>query len=412
LAHQKRKQYFKEQPLKTSTPEKVGVSSARLSRIGPVMQRYVDESKLAGILTLIARRGRIVHLEKVGMMDIEANKPMQFDTIFRIYSMTKPITSVAVMMLYEEGCFQLGDPISRFIPDFQDVKVFAGETESGLELTEAEREITIWDLLTHTSGLSYGGAEDSPVDALYRKQIWERLEQKPETTLEDLVNTLTTLPLVHQPGAGWTYSMATDVLGYLVQVVSGMPFDEFLKGRIFEPLGMVDTDFYVPPEKIDRFAANYGPAEDGGLKVIDRPSSSQYAKPTTHPSGGGGLVSTAADYIRFAQMLLNRGEYDSLRLLGRKTIEFMTTNHLADGLHPFEDQAYGFGLGFDVRTSVARSQIMGSVGSFGWGGAANTNFWVDPQEELIGLLMLQFMPSGHYPVTPDFRVLTYQAIID
>ena len=398
--------------MKTITPEQVGVSSTRLSRIGPVMQLYVDEDKLAGILTLIARRGRIVHLEKVGMMDIEANKPMQFDTIFRIYSMTKPITSVAVMMLYEEGRFQLGDPISRFIPDFKHVKVFTGETTSGLELVDAEREITIWDLLTHTSGLSYGMAEDSPVDALYRKQIWERLEQKPETTLDDMVKTLAKLPLVHQPGAGWTYSMATDVLGYLVQVVSGMPFDEFLKGRILEPLGMVDTDFYVPAEKIDRFAANYGPAEEGGLKVIDRPSSSHYAKPTTHPSGGGGLVSTAADYVRFAQMLLNRGEYDGIRLLGSKTIEFMTMDHLADGLHPFEDQSYGFGLGFDVRTSVARSQIMGSVGSFGWGGAANTNFWIDPKEELIGLLMLQFMPSGHYPVVPDFRVLTYQAIID
>jgi CubicO group peptidase (beta-lactamase class C family) len=353
-----------------------------------------------------------VYSECFGMMDIEANKPMQFDTLFRIYSMTKPITSVAVMMLYEEGHFQLSDPISRFIPGFEDVKVLVKETESGLELANLEREITIWHLLTHTSGLSYGFDENDPVDKMCQKRIWRMLEQKPDTTLEQMVQELAWLPLAHQPGSAWRYSMATDVLGYLVQVVSGMPFGDFLKQRVFEPLGMVDTDFYVPQDKIERFAANYGPGEKGGLKVIDAPATSQFAKPTHHPSGGGGLVSTASDYVRFAQMLLNKGELDGVRLLGRKTIELMTMNHLPDEFRPFEDPSRGFGLGVGVLTDVARSQTLGSVGTYGWGGAANTIFWIDPQEELIGLLMLQFMPNNTYPVVPDFRVSVYQSIVD
>jgi CubicO group peptidase (beta-lactamase class C family) len=247
---------------------------------------------------------------------------------------------------------------------------------------------------------------------MIQKRIWGMLEREPGTTLERMIRELARLPLAYQPGSAWLYSLATDVLGYLVQVISGMPFDEFLKQRIFEPLEMVDTDFYVPEDKIGRFAANYGPGEDGGLQVIDPPATSQYAKPTAHPSGGGGLVSTASDYLRFAHLLLNKGELDGVRLLGRKTVELMTMNHLPDGLHPWEDPFRGFGLGVDVLTDVAKAQIPGSVGTYGWGGAANTNFWVDPREELIGLLMLQFMPSGTYPVIPDFKVLVYQSIID
>jgi CubicO group peptidase (beta-lactamase class C family) len=398
--------------MNTVKPDQVGCSPARLKRIGTAMQRYVDDDKIAGILAMVARRGQVVYSECFGMMDIEANKSMQFDTLFRIYSMTKPITSVAVMMLYEEGHFQLGDPILRFIPGFEDVKVLVKETESGLELANLEREITIWHLLTHTSGLSYGFDENDPVDKMYQKRIWRVLEQKPNTMLEQMIQELAWLPLAHQPGSAWRYSMATDVLGYLVQVVSGMPFGDFLKQRVFEPLGMVDTDFYVPQDKIERFAANYGPGEKGGLKVIDAPATSQFAKPTRHPSGGGGLVSTASDYVRFAQMLLNQGELDGVRLLGRKTIELMTMNHLPDEFHPFEDPSRGFGLGVGVLTDVARSQTLGSVGTYGWGGAANTIFWIDPQEELIGLLMLQFMPNNTYPVVPDFRVLVYQSIVD
>jgi CubicO group peptidase (beta-lactamase class C family) len=383
-----------------------------LERIGPVMQRYIDEGKVAGILPVVARRGHVVYAECFGMMDVEARKPMQFDTLFRIYSMTKPITSVAVMMLYEEGFFQLGDPISRFVPGFKDTQVLIKTAESGLELANLEREITIHHLLTHTSGLGYGIDEDDPVYDLIQERIWRMLDQRPDTTLEQIVQELAKVPLAHQPGSAWRYSLATDVLGYLVQVISGMRFDEFLRQRILEPLGMVDTDFYVPEDKIDRFSANYGPGQEGGLEVIDAPATSRYARPTSHPSGGGGLVSTASDYLRFAHMLLNKGELDGVRLLGRKTVELMTMNHLPAGCHPFEETYRGFGLGVAVITDVAKSQTLGSLGTYRWGGAANTTFWVDPQEELIGLLMLQFMPSDTYLVKQDFEVLVYQSIVD
>jgi len=397
--------------MKTAKPEQVGCSSERMKRIGMAMQRYVDENKIAGILAMAARRGQVAYSQCFGMMDIEANKPMQFDTLFRIYSMSKPITSVAVMMLFEEGHFHLADPVSRFIPAFEDAKVLVKATESGLELANLEREITIWHLLTHTSGLSYGFSENDAVDKMYAK-YHRTLEQKPDTNLGQTVREIARLPLAHQPGSAWRYSMATDVLGYLVQVISGMPFDEFLKQRVLEPLGMDDTDFYVPETKIERFAVNYGPGEQGGLRVIDAPATSRYAKPTAHPSGGGGLVSSASDYMRFAQMMLNKGELDGVRLLGRKTVELMTMNHLPHALHPFEDLSRGFGLGVDVVTDVAKSQTLGSVGTYGWGGAANTVFWVDPREELIGLLMLQFMPGDTYPVIPDFRVSVYQSIVN
>jgi CubicO group peptidase (beta-lactamase class C family) len=395
----------------TVEPEQVGCSSERLKRISTAMQRYVDEGKIAGILATVGRRGETAYARCSGLMDIEARKPVQFDTLFRIYSMTKPITTVAVMMLYEEGHFQLTDPVSRFIPGFENTKVLAKATESRLELANLEREISIWHLLTHTSGLSYGFDENDPVDEVYQKRLWSMLEREPNATLEQMVQVLAWLPLAHQPGSAWRYSMATDVLGYLVQVVSGKPFEDFLRQRICGPLGMVDTDFYVPEHKIGCFAANYGPDEEGGLKVIDAPATSRYAKPTTHPSGGGGLVSTAPDYMRFAQMLLNRGELDGVRLLGRKTVELMTIDHLAGAMLPFEDQGHGFGLGFRVLTDVARSRTLGSVGLYGWGGAASTHFWVDPKEELIGLLMLQFMPSDTYPVVPDFRLSVYQSLV-
>ncbi len=388
-------------------PEEIGLSAERLKRISPFMQRYVDSSKLAGTITMVARRGKVAHFECVGMMDKETNKPMKPDTIFRIYSMTKPITSVAVMMLYEEGLFQLTDPVSKFIPEFKDLKVFVKETESGIELTESKPEMAIWHLLTHTSGLSYGGDENLPVDAMYRKAV----VRPPDGTLREMVQKLGEIPLANQPGGLWRYSLSTDVLGYLVEVLSGQSFDVFLKERIFEPLGMVDTGFHVPAEKLNRFAANYTPTKDGKIEVFDEPAKSVFSKPRTFFSGGGGLVSTTADYIRFAQMLLNKGELDGERLLGRKTIDLMTMNHLPEGLHPFEDQAGGFGLGFSVAIDLAKSRSLGSAGSFGWGGAAATNFWVDSQEEIIGLFMTQLM-NNPYPVIQEFRVLVYQAIID
>jgi CubicO group peptidase (beta-lactamase class C family) len=376
------------------------------------MRRYVDEGKLAGLITLVARRGQVVHLGRFGMMDLEAGKAMQMDTIFRIYSMTKPIASVASMMLYEEGLFLLSDPVSRFIPGFEEVKVYVDETESGLELADPEREMTIWHLLTHTSGLVYGNPEGTPVEKLVWQADREAEKSSSDESLEEWVERLVKLPLAHQSGSAWHYGLSTDVLGYLVEVVSGMSLDTFLERRIFEPLGMVDTGFYVPQSKVDRLAANYGPGEGGGIVVIDAPATSVFAKPRRFLSGGGGLVSTIYDYLRFAQMLLNGGTLDGTRLLGRKAIELMTINHLPAHMHPFEDPAVGFGLGVSVLVDVARSRSLGSVGRYGWGGAASTTFRIDPQEELIYILMTQFMPNGHYPIADEFPVLVYQAIVD
>ncbi len=396
----------------TSTPEKVGLSSERLNRMSKVMQSYVDQSKLAGLITMIARHGQVVHAECFGMMDIAAGKPMQLDTIFRLYSMTKAITSVAVMMLYEQGHFQLYDSVANFIPEFKSPKVFVRAIETGLELAEAEREITIRDLLTHTAGLTYEFFEESPVRALYQ----EADLFNSASTLKDLVGKLAQLPLAFQPGRAWRYSHACDLLGYLVEVVSGMPFEQFLEKRIFAPLGMVDTAFYVPQDKLDRFSAMYGPE----LKLIDAPQTSPYTRPPDVPMGGGGLVGTASDYMRFLQMVLNGGELDGVRLLGRKTVELMTINHLPPHCLPFfvvkEEQVltkgYGFGLGFQVLMDVAQTQIVGSVGEFGWGGAACTDCWVDPKEKLIGLIMPQFQPFHYYPLSAQFKVLTYQALVD
>ncbi len=395
-------------------PEGLGFSSHRLARINTAMQRYVDEKKLAGIVTLIARRGQVVHFEKFGMADIEAGRPMQLDTLFRIYSMTKPITTTAALMLLEEGRIRLADPISRYIPAFKAVKVLDNTTGSGVRFVDANQPITIHHLMTHTAGLSYGFDDNVYIDELYRKHVWEPIETAPGLTLEEFVGEVAKLPLAYQPGTLYRYSVATDVLGFLVQVVSGMPLDEFLKQRILEPLGMVDTDFYVSPEKVERFSTVYGPGEEQGqLKVVDASQTSHYAMPARFVSGGGGLVSTAGDYLRFGRMLLNKGELDGVRLLGRKTVELMTTNHMPIGAQPFPEDAFtGFGLGVSVLLELRQSKLLGSPGTFGWGGAANTNFWIDPKEEVIGILMLQYMPSDTYPVVADFRTLAYQALVD
>ena len=398
----------------TIAPEKVGFSTDRLGRVHPVMQAYVDQKKLPGVITLVSRRGKVVHFERFGLMDIESNKPMQADTIFRIYSMTKPITSVAMMMLYEEGRFQLDDPISKFIPAFADVKVFGKTNDGKIKLSDLEREITIHDLMTHTSGLTYASLEASPVAAMYQEAgLLNR-----DRTLQENVQELVKLPLVNQPGTVWRYSVSTDVLGYLVELIANMPFDAFLEQRIFAPLHMTDTGFYVPKEKIDRFAALYSPADNGGLELTDPPATGEYSKPPSLFSGGGGLVSTTTDYVQFAQMVLNGGELNGTRLLGRKTIEFMTTNHIPDQLMPLQIahdwvlHGYGYGLGFGVIMNVAQSQVLGSGNTYGWGGAASTHFWIDSKEELLGVIMTQFSPVYYYPIEQQFKVLTYQALVD
>lgn len=396
--------------MQTVKPEDVGLSSQRLARIAPVLQKYIDERKLPGMIALAARRGKVAYYEKFGEMD--TGKAMQFDAIFRIYSMSKPITSVAVMMLFEEGHFRLSDPVSRYIPWFKDPKVMMAKSSSDYTLVPAQREITIRDLLTHTAGLSYGFEENSRLDAMYREKMWGWLDKHPKASLADWIEKIAALPLAFHPGTAFRYSVAIDVLGYLVQVISGQPFEKFLQDSIFGPLGMVDTSFFVTPEKASRFTAVYGPNKEGGMKITDPADSKDFLNPNRIPSGGGGLVSTTQDYLRFAQMLLNGGELDGVRLLGRKTVELMTLNHLPAGVYCWDNPAEGFGLGGSVLLDVACSQNQGSPGVFSWGGAANTKFIIDYKEELINILMLQYMPAFALPVDIDFNNLVYQALVD
>jgi CubicO group peptidase (beta-lactamase class C family) len=345
------------------TPEDLGLSAARLVKIDLLTQDYIDQAKLPGTITLVARHGKIAHFECQGKMDIEADKPMEEDTIFRIYSMSKPITSVALMMLYEDGHFQLDDPLSRYIPAFEHMEVFISGNKDEYKTQAADRQITIRDLLTHTSGLTYGFMRSSVVDSLYRRDKVEESEN-----LQEMVDKLAELPLLFSPGTRWNYSVATDVCGRLVELISGESFDHYLQEQIFEPLRMVDTAFTVPENKIHRFAANYERTVDNGLRLFDSPESSPYTKKVTNFSGGGGLVSTAQDYLRFAQMLLNKGELDGQRILGRKTVDLMTSNHLPEngdlssmGQPVFSETPYdgiGFGLGFSVMLDPAKAPIL------------------------------------------------------
>ncbi|ACL60913.1 serine hydrolase domain-containing protein [Methylobacterium nodulans] len=402
----------------STPPEAVGLSAERLERIDPWMRRYVEAGKLAGLSVTVARRGEVVFSRAHGLADLARERPMADDTIVRVYSMTKPLTSVAVMMLYEEGRFQLDDPVTRFLPEFRDMRVLTGGSRKKWESVPAERDITIRDLLTHTSGLTYGFMESTLVDAMYRDEGIDF--QTAETSLADVVARAASLPLLSQPGAEWNYSIATDVLGHLVAVVSGVPFDEFLRRRIIHPLGMVDTDFHVPAEKLPRFASNYAYGQDGQLTLIDDAIEGRYAHPRAVPSGGGGLVSTAADYARFCRFILDRGELDGVRLLGRKTVALMTTNHLpgdlaALGQPRFAESSFsgiGFGLGFSVMLDPAKAQIVGTPGEVAWGGAASTAFWIDPVEDLFVILLTQLMPSSALPLRRELRVLTYSALVD
>jgi CubicO group peptidase (beta-lactamase class C family) len=382
------------------------------------MAGLVGDGRLAGISTTVLRRGRVVYQRCEGHADLARGTPMTDDTIVRIYSMTKPLTSAAIMMLYEEGRFQLDDPITRFLPYFANMRVCVGGSRGKLDTVPAARDITFRDLLTHTSGLTYGFMEASPVDAQYRAQGVDFQAQ--ETSLEDVVKRLAAVPLLAHPGAAWNYSVATDVLGHLVAVVSGRPFEEFLRERVTVPLGMDDTDFHVPDAKHGRFAANYARGADGKLALIDDPTTSRYLRPRELCSGGGGLVSTSGDYMRFCRMMLNKGEFEGVRLLGRKTVELMMSNHLRGdmgdmGQARFSESSYegiGFGLGFSVMLDPARAQILGTPGECAWGGAASTAFWIDPVEEMAVVMLTQLMPSSTYPIRRELRVLTYQAIID
>lgn len=404
--------------MNTVSPKSVGFSQKRLRRVNDWMEGYVSGGKLAGAITMLARGGDTFHFQTYGAADIDSGEPVEPDTIFRIYSMTKPITSAAVMMLYEEGCFALDDPIGKFIPALRRMKVYDGMSETGMRLADQERPITIRHLLTHTSGLSYGFHQDSPVEDLYRAAD----VTDPDSDFQEMADKLARLPLVSQPGTKWRYSHATDVLGYLVEVASGQPFDEFLRDRILAPLGMTDTAFYLTEDKLGRLASVYGaPTEQGGRIVrLDNSLINRVERPHTLFSGGGGLVSTAADYMRFCQMLLNGGVLDGQRLLAPKTVEMMRSNHLTDDLKPFavgqssasDTKGCGFGLGFRVVTDIAQHGIIGSNGIYSWGGAASTVFWIDPSEELIAILLTQFMPSSYYPLRRQFQIATYQALVE
>jgi CubicO group peptidase (beta-lactamase class C family) len=403
--------------METVSPETVGLSSARLKRLDDGMQRHVDRGQLAGIVTVLMRRGQVAHYGCFGQMDLANAKPMRADAIFRIFSMTKPITSLAVLMLYEEGAFHLQYPISMFIPELANLKVLSNQMDANSEQVPLARPITIHDLLTHTSGLGYGVDAMLPLDA----QLMQAQILSSDESLAEKMARLAQYPLHHQPGLRYTYSLGTDVLGRLVEIVSGMTLDEFFKRRIFEPLGMLDTDFYVPAEKKERLAVLYTPLPDG--KLVDIRSLDQTLVPhfmtgvwvtkdykPRFLSGGAGLVSTATDYLRFGMMMRNQGQLDGNRLVSRKTIELMTSPHLRPD--QFFISGASFGLGFAVMTSPAQAQMLGSVGAYEAGGAANTNFWFDPHEDLMGVLMVQYASYTPSMVGMDFKVLAEQAIAD
>ena len=395
-------------------PEAVGMSSERLDRLDRVMQGYIDRNEVAGVVTLVARRGKVVHFSALGQRDVEAGAPMTHDAIFRIASMTKPIASVALMMLYEEGRFQLRDPIAKWLPEFADMQVAVPappqERLTGRYKTApAARPITVQHILTHTAGLAntYRGITQPE----FQEVVAPR---KPGDTVGGMLKRLATLPLNFHPGEHWEYGRATDVVGRLVEVMSGQTLDAFLRERIFEPLGMTDTHFYLPESKLGRFAALYRPNAQGKIELAEAPTAESrfVAEPHTYFSGAGGLVSTARDYFRFHQMMLNGGELDGARILGRKTVELMTANHTGDKGIWLAGPGYGFGLGYAVVTDLGPSGTPRSEGSYYWGGAFGTIFWVDPSEELIGILMEQIRPYTHLNVRPDLATMTYQAIID
>ncbi len=382
------------------------------------MRRQVSGGRVAGLEVMIHRRGHTAFHLSHGKRDLARDADATPDTIYRIYSMTKPLTSVAILMLYEEGRFQLDDPISGYLPAFSGQRVFAGGGYGAVMTEPAVRDITFRDLLTHTSGLTYGFMQATPVDAAYRQQKIE-LPGSAEP-LGEIVARLAKVPLIAQPGAEWNYSVSTDVLGHLVAVISGQPFDAFLRERVIRPLGMADTDFFVPSDKVARFAASYGKGPDGRPQLLEDAKASRFLQPPIAPSGGGGLVGTARDYMQLCRMVLGRGVCGSERLLGRKTVELMTMNHLdgdmaAMGQPRFAESNYhgiGFGLGFSVVLDPAKAQIVGSPGECAWGGMASTAFWIDPLEDLAVVMMTQLTPSSTYPLRRELRVMVYQAIAD
>ena len=405
--------------MKTATPESMGLCSKRLARLDRFLaERYIAAGKLPCAQLLVARGGRLVHQSVLGHANLESGQALAEDSIVRIYSMTKPITSVAFMMLVEEGKVALDDPVHRFIPAWRDLRVYQAGMPGAWQTRPTDAPMRMIDLLRHTAGLTYGFQVRTNVDAAYRKARVEPFEQA--EGLQGFVEGLARIPLEFSPGTAWNYSVATDVLGYLVGKISGIPFEDFLQQRILGPLGMVDTAFQVPDDKAARFAQCYQLSPDG--KLVPSTLGRNFREKPGAPSGGGGLVSTAADYLRFCEALRCGGALGEVRLLGPKTVALMRANHLPGGrdladlsVSMFSEATYqgvGFGLGFAMTTDVAKTGVAGSAGEYWWGGAASTAFWIDPVEDVSVVFLTQFMPSSLYPIRRELRSLINAAILD
>lgn len=382
------------------------------------MHGHIDLGHVPGMAVQVTRHGKVAYRSFLGSADVEAVTPLSEDAIFRVYSMSKPVTTLAVLMLYEQGAFQLDQPVADFIPAFADLRVYASGAGDDMVSVPLARPVTIHDLLTHTSGLIYGDKDGDPMERAYAANGMSF--QRKRDSLAETVARLCKLPLAHQPGQRWTYGVSNDVLGYLVEILSGRAFGAFLADRIFGPLGMVDTAFDVPTAKLDRFTALYHVTPAGGMKRLEGADDSTFKAPVTLQSGGGGLVSTLDDYQRFAEMMRRRGVGPDGPLLGRKTFDLMVSNHMGGDLasrgqpHFSETtmEGIGYGLGVSVMLDPVRAKIVGSPGEFGWGGLASTAFWVDPAEDMTVVLMTQLIPSSAYTLRRELRVLTYQAVVD
>jgi CubicO group peptidase (beta-lactamase class C family) len=405
----------------SARPESLGLSSSRLEAIDKFVQRkYIEPGRMPCGQILVWRRGETAHFSTFGMADVERKKALKDDTIFRIYSMTKPVTSVATMMLVEQGLIALDEPVHKYIPAWKDLGVYQGGFMETFRTKRPDRPMLIVDLLRHTSGLTYGFQQSTNVDAAYRKHKIGEIEK--HGTLEEMVQKLATIPLEFSPGTAWNYSVSTDILGYIVGKVSGQKFEDFLRAKIFKPLGMVDTDFHVHAGQESRLAACYAATPKGTMDLQDDPTKSPYLEAPSLVSGGGGLVSTARDYLKFCRMLINGGTFEGTQILSLKTIQLMTVNHLPDGKDLpalsrslFSEATYngiGFGLGFSVTMDPAKTLIPGTVGEYSWGGAASTSFWIDPKEQLITIFLTQLLPSSAYPIRRELRTMVYSAFTD
>ena len=422
-------------------PAKAGLSKNRLNKLNGVMHSLVDEGKLAGVQTAIIRNGVLGHYDTYGFADIENKTPLKDDSIFRIYSMTKPIVSVALMMLYEEGKFLLDDPVHKYIPEFKKLKAYKPLNENIWPLSKihfvskVKRPMLIIDLLRHTSGLGYGWGKNTYVDRKYKKNIRGFFDKQFKAKdSKELIQAISKTPLYHEPGTGWRYGISTDVCGILIEQLTGQTLDKFLSDRIFKPLNMVDTHFQLPKDKIKRFTSNYVNdipiifrkianimgikiSPEGELTVADHAESSEYLENITLFSGGSGLVSTTKDYLQFCKMILNKGELNGIRILSPKTIQLMTEDHLKflphqGGPVSLPNDGTSFGLGFSIVKNTAAKEIIGSVGTHGWAGAAGTWFGIDPQENMISILMIQLYDFEKLKLSKRFQVMVYQSIVE